>query len=1056
MRGKLISIFVLIKVLPLLFLAWFAWQAAQSLGRHIAADAAGMADNMVSAIRLVGDSTTQDAIQALDDRSREAIESSTTETARQIAAFLYERDEDILAAAALEPTEAGYARFLDHRKRDLYQHGPYRLSADGSSWVPEDDAGSPAVKGTGRILPDNSKDFHARPAEYLGKAERRPLFVEITYIGLDGHEKLKVTSGDLMPKDLRNIADPTQGFVRAEHYWPELQKLKPGQIYVSDVIGAYVPSHVIGPFTPHAAAQAGIPFEPEKSAYAGTENPVGKRFRGIVRWATPVVKNGVVAGYVTLALDHDHIRQFSDRLMPTAARYTAIADATKGNYAFLWDYKNRSISHPRDYFIVGYDPATGRPVTPWLDESLYREWQNSKLPSDLFLATVEPFKEQSLQKKPAKEMIRAGTVALDCRYLNFSPQCDGWNTLTEHGGSGSFLIYFSGLWKLTTAAAIPYYTGQYGATERGFGFVTIGANVDDFHLAATESGQRIAKLVEEKAADFRQRRSRMVDGIGASLAGTTWGLVGSTLTMIVVVIVVAILMAGFLTRRITRMIAGIQRFEGGDLGYRLDAPSNDEMGDLSRSFNAMADSVAGSITRLDEARLRAEEANRRLDLLAHFDALTGLPNRVLLNDRLHQTIVQSERRNQSLAVAYLDLDGFKEVNDQYGHDVGDELLNVVARRMKETMREGDTLARIGGDEFIAVLIDLDPQQKCEPMLARLLRAAADPVTVGHAVLQVSASIGVTLYPQDGADADQLIRHADQAMYQAKQSGKNRYHLFDLDQETAAKTLRANLDDFDRALAQGEFVLHYQPKVNMKTGLVIGAEALIRWQHPERGLLYPAAFLPLIEEQSVNVAVGEWVIGAALRQMLAWHAEGLDLPVSVNVGARQLQQSDFVPRLRQLLTIYPALPSGRLQIEIVESSALQDIAQVVQVMDACREIGVSFALDDFGTGYSSLTYLRRLSAETVKIDRSFVCNSIDDPEDLAIIQGVIGLAAAFNREVIAEGVETVAHGRLLLSLGCERAQGYGIARPMPGAALPGWVANWGPDPEWSELCQTMDA
>jgi len=443
-----------------------------------------------------------------------------------------------------------------------------------------------------------------------------------------------------------------------------------------------------------------------------------------------------------------------------------------------------------------------------------------------------------------------------------------------------------------------------------------------------------------------------------------------------------------------------------------------------------------------------KEHEQQLEHIAHYDALTSLPNRVLLADRLRQALAQCERRGQSLALVYLDLDGFKAVNDNHGHEVGDELLIAVAQRMKAALREGDTIARIGGDEFVAVLGELELQQDCEPVLARLLRAASSEVEVGALTLRVSASIGVTLYPQDGVDADLLMRHADQAMYLAKQSGKNRYHLFDVSQDEAAKSQRESIEQIGAALARREFVLHYQPKVNMRSGAVIGAEALIRWQHPERGLLAPSAFLPVIEEHALSVELGEWVIDSALAQMEAWHAAGFDLPVSVNVGARQLQQAGFVLRLGELLRAHPDVQPCCLELEILETSALEDIMQVSEVMHACRALGVRFALDDFGTGYSSLTYLKRLPVELLKIDQSFVRDMLEDPENLAIIEGVVGLATAFRRQVIAEGVETVAHGELLLPLGCELAQGYGIARAMPGADLPGWAASWRPDPAWS--------
>ena len=442
-----------------------------------------------------------------------------------------------------------------------------------------------------------------------------------------------------------------------------------------------------------------------------------------------------------------------------------------------------------------------------------------------------------------------------------------------------------------------------------------------------------------------------------------------------------------------------------------------------------------------------KEHQHQLEHIAHYDLLTGMPNRVLLADRLHQAIVQSQRRQRRIGVVFLDLDGFKNVNDTHGHVVGDSLLITVAQRIKGTLRESDTLARIGGDEFVAVLVDLEGTHDCEPLLDRMLKAAATPVRIGDALLQVSASMGVTIYPQDGAEPELLIRHADQAMYLAKQAGKNRYHLFDVVLDAAVKTQRESLEHIRQALHAGEFVLHYQPKVNMRSGAVVGAEALIRWQHPQRGLLAPSVFLPVIEDHPLSVDLGEWVIDTALAQMALWHAQGLALPVSVNVGARQLQMGQFVSRLSALLARHPPVRPGWLELEVLETSALEDMAQVHKVMHACHDLGVGFALDDFGTGYSSLTYLKHLPAETLKIDRSFVLGMLGDPNDLAIVEGIIGLANAFRRQVIAEGVETSAHGERLLALGCELAQGYGIARPMPASDMPAWVATWCVGKRW---------
>ena len=448
-----------------------------------------------------------------------------------------------------------------------------------------------------------------------------------------------------------------------------------------------------------------------------------------------------------------------------------------------------------------------------------------------------------------------------------------------------------------------------------------------------------------------------------------------------------------------------------------------------------------------------KEHQRQLEHMAHYDALTGIPNRVLLADRLKHAIAQTRRHQRGLALVYLDLDGFKEVNDTHGHEAGDQLLIVIAQRLRDTLREGDTLARLGGDEFVAVLTELTDQSECEAILSRLLEAAATPVKVRQHTLQLSASLGVTLYPQDGSDADTLLRHADQAMYLAKQGGKNRYYLFDPEHDRQTQTHRESLKCIAQALERREFVLFYQPKVNMRTGKVIGAEALIRWQHPERGLVSPGEFLPLIEGSELIASVGDWVLDAALAQMTAWRAQGLDLAVSVNIAAYHLQQENFLPRLREKLDAHPAVLPDRLELEVLETAALEGVAQISRLIEGCRALGVHFSLDDFGTGYSSLTYLKRLPASVLKIDQSFVRDMLWDSEDLAIVEGVIGLAAAFRRTVIAEGVETAEHGELLLRLGCDLAQGYGIARPMPAANVPDWVASWRPDPTWAACRNT---
>jgi diguanylate cyclase (GGDEF)-like protein/PAS domain S-box-containing protein len=438
-----------------------------------------------------------------------------------------------------------------------------------------------------------------------------------------------------------------------------------------------------------------------------------------------------------------------------------------------------------------------------------------------------------------------------------------------------------------------------------------------------------------------------------------------------------------------------------------------------------------------------------LERIAHFDPLTGIPNRVLLADRLAQAIAHARRSGNMMAVCYLDLDGFKPVNDQFGHEVGDQLLIEISLRIKDCLRAADTVARIGGDEFVLLLLDVSDIKECEAVLERILSAVAEPAMIAGNSLSVSASLGFTVYPNDVADADILMRHADQAMYVAKQRGKNRYHLFDQELDRMAVVRGETLARIESALLNNEFVLYFQPKVNMRLGKVLGAEALIRWQHPERGLLLPSAFLPDIEGTDLVVAIGNWVLSSALDHLENWQKMGLNILVSINIAPRHLLHHDFYKILKTSFDNHHLMHPECLELEILETAALEDIGRVSAVMKDCQKLGVSFALDDFGTGYSSLTYLKALPAETLKIDQSFVRDMLRDPEDLAIVEGIIKLTSTFRRQVIAEGVETAEHGLLLLKLGCDNAQGYGIARPMPADALPQWIASWFLDQAWRQ-------
>lgn len=445
---------------------------------------------------------------------------------------------------------------------------------------------------------------------------------------------------------------------------------------------------------------------------------------------------------------------------------------------------------------------------------------------------------------------------------------------------------------------------------------------------------------------------------------------------------------------------------------------------------------------------QTRQQQETLELMAHYDVLTELPNRVLFADRFAEAAQQSKRSRTLLGLCFLDLDHFKPVNDRYGHEIGDKLLVQVASRLQSRMREGDTISRFGGDEFAILLADLENRSQCEQLLERIHRSLAEPYHVGELTVRISASTGVTLFPHDDADLDTLMRHADQAMYQAKLTGRNTFRFFDSQVNQQAIERHDLLREVRSALLDDALQLFYQPEVNMRTGAVLGMEALVRWQHPEKGLLEPIHFLPMIDGSDVEVLLGNWAIDQVLWQAQQWSESGLDLVVSVNIASRHLQSANFVAELRAALARYPAVRPERIQLEILESSALGDIETVGRIIRECRQqLGVSIALDDFGTGYSSLTHLRHLMVNSVKIDQSFVRDMIDDSHDYTIVDGVISLAEAFNRQVIAEGVESRVHGEMLLMMGCDLAQGFGIARPMPAANVPEWIDTYQPDPHW---------
>lgn len=425
-----------------------------------------------------------------------------------------------------------------------------------------------------------------------------------------------------------------------------------------------------------------------------------------------------------------------------------------------------------------------------------------------------------------------------------------------------------------------------------------------------------------------------------------------------------------------------------------------------------------------------KQFERQARQLANYDPLTNLPNRNLLNDRLAQAVAHAHRFGRQVAVLFINIDRFKLVNDSLGHEQGDALLKIMAGRLQKALPEGDTLARLAGDDFAATLLDIESEERVTATAQGLLQAIAQPVQLESHELVISASIGISLYPRDGLTPHALLKNADIAMSQCKSVGGNHFRFYAKDMNARVFERLLLETDLRRALVKDEFVLHYQPKVALDSGRIVGMEALIRWQHPTRGLLYPAKFIPVAEEIGIIGALGKWVLARACAQTQQWRAEGLgDFTMSVNLSARQLASQNLLRTIRSVLD-ETGLPARQLELEITESSLMDNIEMAAATLTRLSEMGVHLSIDDFGTGYSSLNYLKRLPIDTLKVDQSFIRDVSSDPDDAIIVQATIAMAQNMNLRVVAEGVMTVAQLDFLALHHCDEIQGFYFSKPLP--------------------------
>ena len=488
-----------------------------------------------------------------------------------------------------------------------------------------------------------------------------------------------------------------------------------------------------------------------------------------------------------------------------------------------------------------------------------------------------------------------------------------------------------------------------------------------------------------------------------------------------------------------------------DYSVRVHVTSSDEIGTLGAAFNQMLDVIESREVELKAAEASLQQRAHELHLevherenaqqalrdnedtlrrLAFYDQLTGLPNRALFNDRLELAIAQAQRSNRYVAVMFIDVDRFKLINDSLGHSAGDALLRELADRIKASLRRSDTLARLGGDEFIVLLPSLSDSTDAATVAQKILRAVSIPFSVGHQEWYATVSIGISLSPDDGSDAETLIKNADAAMYRAKDRGRDGYEMYT--PELHARALRRVTleNELRMAMSRGEFVMHYQPLLDFTTGAIRGAEALIRWQHPSRGLLLPAEFIPVAEETGLIVPIGQWAIRHACQAAKNWQtATGRKLRMSVNLAARQFQHVDLIDQIRDILN-ETGLDASLLDIEITESSAMIQTDQTTAILEQLKELGVSVSIDDFGTGHSSLGTLKRFPIDTLKIDRTFVQDITTDRRDSALVQAIVALGEALAVKVVAEGVETEEQRTLLKTHGCDGFQGFVFSKAIP--------------------------
>jgi diguanylate cyclase (GGDEF)-like protein len=763
------------------------------------------------------------------------------------------------------------------------------------------------------------------------------------------------------------------------------------------VIGEYVPSVVIGKFTKEKAKKLHVKFEPTKYGYAGIENPVGKKFEGIIRFVTPVYKNSKLLGYLTLALDHHHIMDFTDYINPTSPQKYDISDASSGNYAFMWSNDFECISHPRDYFIIGYD-KNGKKVPGWIDAELEKKYEASKY-KDLnqFLKTQPIFFNQSLKKKPNLKQLKIGQVGLDCKYLNFAPQCQGWSELVNDGGYGSFIIYWSKVWKLTVAASIPYYTGDYGNSKIGFGFITIGANVEDFHKAATDTKKKIETILQNEFKKLEKNIKAISQELYKKIKQQIQHLTIITFILIVIVVYVAIILSNYITNKIKSIIIGTQKLKERNFEYKIKYNSKDEFGELIKSFNEMASSI--------------NNLKKDLENKIYTDELTKLKNRVALLKKLEQT--------KDATIILIDIDGFKNINDFYGGEAGNFILKKFATLLQKFATKHSFIPyRIGSDDYALYTNEILTPSEIKKVITTLKDyIKSNKISSEYYNFDISFSFtsGVAF------GKDNLIEKADLALNKAKKL-RTLFVIYDVNDTSMNKHSEFIMwkEKITYAIKHDNIVPYFQPIVSVKNKDEKKYEVLMRLI--DNGTpISPIFFLDIAKETRQYTELTKIILDKAFKKLLT-----TDAVFSINLSMIDITDKETVEYIYTNIKKYNI--GNQIVFEILETENITDFDTILEFIKQVKALGVKIAIDDFGSGYSNFAYFSMMKPDFLKIDGSLIKNIKRGSTEYLIVEAIVKFAKSLNIMLVAEFVSNKEIYQTLLDFDIDYMQGYYFSEP----------------------------